>query len=156
MQIKTISINELTPYENNARINDNAVNAVANSIKEFGFKVPIIIDRNNVIIAGHTRVKAAKACGMKEVPCICADDLSDEQARAFRLADNKLAELSMWDYDKLYQELEKIPDIDMSKFELTIDEQSIKKPEAKTYTNVLGGVFKTDDKARKELMALLR
>lgn len=109
------NIDDLIPYENNPRINDNGVEALAESIKEFGFKVPIIIDSDGVIIAGHTRLKACKKLGIEEVPCIVADDLTDEQVKAFRLADNKVAELSDWDLDKLKEEIEEL-DIDMTKY----------------------------------------
>ena len=88
MEIKNLKIQDLKPYEKNPRKNDEAVNFVAESIKQFGFKVPIIIDKNNVIVAGHTRFKAAKKLGISEVPCIVADDLTEEQIKAFRLADN--------------------------------------------------------------------
>lgn len=96
MDIKIIykSTNKIVPYENNPRLNDEAVEAVANSIKQFGFKVPIIIDSSNIIVAGHTRLKAAKQLGMDKVPCIVADDLTEEQIRAFRLVDNKVSELA--------------------------------------------------------------
>lgn len=116
MEIIQKNIEELKPYKNNPRHNDMAVDAVANSIKEFGFKVPIIIDKNDEIIAGHTRLKAAKQLGLKEVPCIIADDLSDEQIKAFRLADNKVAELADWDLSLLESELKNIPNIDMMEF----------------------------------------
>ena len=92
MNIVNFKIEDLIPYENNPRINDDAVEYVKNSIKEFGFKVPIVIDKNNVIVAGHTRYKACKELGIKEIPCIVADDLTDEQVKAFRLADNKVSE----------------------------------------------------------------
>ena len=108
---------DLIPYENNARINDDAVEFVANSIKEFGFKNPIIIDNNNVIIAGHTRLKAAEKLGIKNVPCIIADDLTEEQIKAFRIADNSTAQIAEWDMDKLMTELETI-DYDMEQFGL--------------------------------------
>ena len=108
--------NDLIPYANNPRLNDNAVDAVAASIKEFGFKVPIVVDSENVIINGHTRLKAAHKLGLKQVPCIVADDLTPEQVKAFRLADNKTSELAEWDMDKLDIELGEIPDIDMSAF----------------------------------------
>lgn len=114
-------LNELKPYENNPRINDGAVEYVANSIKEFGFKVPIVIDKDNVIIAGHTRYKASKQLGIKSVPCIIADDLSEEQVKAFRLADNKVSEQSDWDYDLLNIELSGISDIDMGRFDFNVD-----------------------------------
>lgn len=117
MEIIYKNIDELIPYENNPRLNDEAVEYVKNSIKEFGFKVPIVIDKDNVIIAGHTRIKASKELGIKDIPCIIADDLTEEQVKAFRLADNKVAEKSMWDYNKLDEELDSILDIDMSMFD---------------------------------------
>lgn len=120
MEIIYKNINELIPYENNPRINDEAVEYVKNSIKEFGFKVPIVIDKDNVIIAGHTRIKASKELGIKDIPCIIADDLTEEQVKAFRLADNKVAEKSLWDYSKLDEELEDILNIDMSIFDFNI------------------------------------
>ena len=109
-------IEDISPYENNPRNNDEAVDAVAESIQEFGFKIPIVISGDNVVVAGHTRIKAAKKLGMKEVPCIVADDLNEEQIRAFRLADNKSAEIATWDEEKLEQELAQIMNIDMSVF----------------------------------------
>lgn len=109
-------INDITPYEKNPRKNDNAVKYVAESIKQFGFKVPIVIDKNNIIVAGHTRFKAAKKLNLSEVPCIIADDLTDEQVKAFRLADNKVAEKAEWDFDLLNEELDEILDFDMSDF----------------------------------------
>lgn len=116
MNITNIPLKNLKPYENNPRKNDDAVKYVAESIKEFGFKVPIVIDKNNVIVAGHTRYKAAKKLKMSEVPCIIADDLTDEQIKAFRLADNKVAEKAEWDFDLLNTELDDIIDLDMELF----------------------------------------
>lgn len=116
MQITDMSVNDLTPYENNPRRNEHAVKYVANSIKQFGFKVPIVIDKNNVVVAGHTRLLAAKELGLETVPCIRADDLTDEQVKAFRLADNKVSEMSSWDFEALDQELAELDDIDMSSF----------------------------------------
>lgn len=115
MNIVMKKLTELKEYENNPRNNDDAVDAVAKSIEEFGFKVPIVITSDHVIIAGHTRLKASKQLGLKEVPCIVADDLTDEQIKAFRLADNKTAELASWDFSKLEDELELI-EMDMSLF----------------------------------------
>lgn len=100
MKVIEMKIDDVKPYENNPRNNNEAVQYVANSIKEFGFKVPIIIDKENIIVAGHTRLKAAKKLGMEKVPCIMADDLTDEQIRAFRLADNKVGEKATWDEKK--------------------------------------------------------
>ena len=127
-------LEDLTPYENNPRLNDAAVDAVAKSIEEFGFKVPIVIDKDGVIVAGHTRLKAAKQLHIDEVPCIIADDLSDEELKAFRLADNKVSELAEWDFDKLDAELADI-DFDMSDFGFdfnTIDEENDKFDDADT------------------------
>lgn len=108
MEIVEKKPSELKEYENNPRNNDDAVPYVKESIKNFGFKVPIIIDKNNVIIAGHTRLKAAKELKLKKVPCIYADDLTDEQVKAFRLADNKVSEFSNWNFQLLDMELAEI------------------------------------------------
>lgn len=115
MKIFNKKVNELIAYDNNPRNNDTAVDAVASSIKEFGFKVPIIITKENVIVAGHTRLKASVKLGLNEVPCIIADDLNEEQIKAFRLVDNKTSELATWDFSKLEEELENI-NIDMLQF----------------------------------------
>ena len=115
MQIIDKKLTELKEYEKNPRRNEQAVDAVAASIREFGFKVPIIIDRDGVIVAGHTRLKAARKLGLDTVPCIIADDLSPEQIQAFRLADNKTAELAEWDPELLLQELGALT-IDMEQF----------------------------------------
>lgn len=116
MQVKTVSIDQIKPYENNPRNNDDAVDAVANSIKEFGWQQPIVVDNGGVIIAGHTRYKAAKQLKLKEVPIVVADNLTEEQVNAYRLADNKSGELATWDDDELQEELDKILDIDMTDF----------------------------------------
>ena len=115
MQIIDKRVEDLIPYENNPRINDGAVDAVAASISRFGWKVPIVIDKNNVVVTGHTRLKAAKALGLDTVPCILADDLSEEQVRAFRLVDNKTGELAGWDFGALEEELADLT-IDLSDF----------------------------------------
>ena len=109
MEIKTLQISDLKPYERNPRKNDNAVDAVASSIRTFGFKVPIVIDADNVIVCGHTRYKAAQKLGLDSVPCVIADDLSPEQVKAFRLADNKTAELAEWNAALLAEELNSFP-----------------------------------------------
>ena len=117
MQIHDISISLLREYDNNPRNNDGAVDAVAKSIREFGFKVPVVVDTDNVIVCGHTRMKAARELGMETVPCIIADDLTPEQIRAFRLADNKTAELAGWDFAKLEEELAALAaEFDMTAF----------------------------------------
>ena len=117
LQIESINIDDIKPYKNNPRNNDDAVEYVRNSIKEFGFKVPIVIDKNNVVVTGHTRLKAAKQLGYTNLPCIRADDLTEDQIKAFRIADNRVSEFSTWDYDKLDIELEEI-NLDMGDFGL--------------------------------------
>lgn len=124
MNLVSVRLQDLQPYENNPRINDNAIDSVANSIKEFGFKVPIVITKDNVIVAGHTRYKASLQLGLEEVPCIIAGDLTDEQIKAFRLADNKVSELADWDFEKLEQELAEIS-LDMSLFSFDLENDSI-------------------------------
>lgn len=115
MKIIEKNIDSLTPYHNNPRHNEKAVAAVAESIREFGFKVPIVIDSGGVVVTGHTRLKAAESLGMKKVPCIIADDLTPEQIKAFRVADNKVSELAEWDFEKLEQELAGLS-FDMERF----------------------------------------
>lgn len=115
-KITIMALTDITPYENNPRNNEEAVEKVANSIKEFGFNQPIVVDKDNVIIVGHTRYLAAQELGLTEAPVIVAGNLSDEQARAYRLADNKTGELAGWDFEKLALELEQIEDINMSDF----------------------------------------
>ena len=105
MKIINKKIKEIKPYENNPRKNDEAVKYVAESIKQFGFKVPIVVDKDNVIVAGHTRYKASQELGLEEVPCIVADDLNEEQIKAYRLADNKVSEKAEWDLDILNDEI---------------------------------------------------
>lgn len=126
MTVLDMPIGELIPYENNPRNNEDAVDKVAASIREFGFRVPIIVDKNNVIVAGHTRLKAAELLGLEIVPVIRADDLSDEQIKAYRLADNKTAEFADWDFSKLEEELAELAEIDMTAFgfeEMKIEEK---------------------------------
>ena len=120
IKIEYLNLSDLKPYENNPRNNDRAVEEVAKSIKEFGFKVPIVIDKNNVIITGHTRYKACERLGIKKVPCIRANDLTKDQVKAFRLADNKVSELATWDMDKLEIELGMIQ-LDMEEFGFELD-----------------------------------
>lgn len=116
MDIKELSINSIKPYANNPRRNDGAVDAVAASIKEFGFQQPLVIDRNGVIVVGHTRFKAAKKLGYKTVPCVVADDLTEEQINAYRLADNKTNELAEWDAELLEAEIKDLPSMNMAPF----------------------------------------
>ena len=118
-------IKAVKPYAGNPRINKDSVDKVAASLKEFGFRQPIVVDKNNVIIVGHTRLLAAKKLKMTEVPVLVADDMTEEQVRAYRLADNKTAEFSQWDLDKLGFELDNIADIDMEQFgfDISADEE---------------------------------
>lgn len=118
------ALDELIPYANNPRKNDAAVKYVAASMDEFGCKVPLVIDKNGVIVAGHTRYKAARSLGWTHVPCIVADDLSDEQVKAFRLADNKVSEVAEWDDDALDIELEDIVGIDMEQFGFVFEDEN--------------------------------
>ena len=115
METREIRIEDIKPYENNPRYNDNAVDAVAKSIEEFGFQQPLVLDKDNVIIVGHTRYKASLKLGLKTVPCVIADNLSEEKVKAYRLADNKVGELAHWDYTALNIELGEI-EMDMSDF----------------------------------------
>lgn len=124
MKIQDLDINEIIPYANNPRNNAAAIDAVAASIKEFGFKVPVVIDRNNILITGHTRLEAAKKLGITKIPAIRASDLTDAQVKAFRLADNKVAEIAEWDDKALAAELQALDDMDfdMSEFGFSDDE----------------------------------
>ena len=128
MDIIELPVKAIKPYAKNPRKNDKAVEYVANSIRQFGFKVPIVIDSNYEIVCGHTRWKAAKTIGMESVPCVMADDLTPEQVKAFRLADNKTAEMAGWDFDLLEQEFNDIdPELfDMSDFGFFQDETPVK------------------------------
>lgn len=123
LNVKMMPIGDVVPYEKNPRLNDQAVDAVASSIREFGFKVPIVVDSKGVVVSGHTRLKAAKTLGLDEVPVIVADDLDDTKIKAFRLADNKVAELADWDESLLIKELEELDDLnyDMGQFEFELD-----------------------------------
>lgn len=129
MNVQELKLKDIKPYGKNPRKNDDAVPYVAESIKQFGFKVPIVIDKNNVIVAGHTRYKAAKKLGFKSVPCIIADDLTDEQIKAFRLADNKVSEKAEWDLDLLDSEIEGIFDIDMTDFGFELESEELEAEE---------------------------
>lgn len=121
MDIKVQKTEDLIPYEKNPRHNEDAITAVAKSIKKFGFKVPIVVDASNVIVNGHTRLKAAKYLGLKEVPTIIADDLTPEQIKAFRLVDNKVGEIATWDEELLNAELDELADLDFDMTEFGFD-----------------------------------
>ena len=112
MKIQELDITEIIPYANNPRNNAAAIDAVAASIREFGFKVPVVIDKNNILITGHTRLEAAKKLGLEKIPAIRAADLTEAQVKAFRLADNKVAEIATWDDSLLAGELQALDDLD--------------------------------------------
>lgn len=107
-QVEWLEINSLNPYENNARKNDATIPYLKNSIQRFGFRVPLVVGKGNVVVCGHTRLKAALELGMEKLPCVRADDLTDAELKAFRLADNKVQELSGWDFEKLDAEMEQL------------------------------------------------
>ena len=141
MIIEDIPISAVKPYEKNPRKNDKAVDGVAESIKQFGFKQPIVIDKNGVIVAGHTRYKAALKLGFDTVPCVRADDLTQKQIKAYRILDNKLNELASWDFEMLGEELEtfefdfepfdvEIPTFDWEDF-LDVEENGNRQPTTK-------------------------
>ena len=141
MQIVEKKIGDIKPYEKNPRKNDSAVDAVANSISQFGFKVPVVIDKDNIIICGHTRYKAAQKLGLGVVPCVIADDLTEEQIKAYRLADNKVAELAEWDIDLLGEELDGIFDIDMSDFGFDMAEEEDTQTEREDLSDKVGETY---------------
>lgn len=123
MNVQQVKIEKVKPYDKNPRKNKAAVDYVANSIKEFGFQQPIVVDKDMVVIAGHTRLKAAKKLKLKEVPVVIADNLTEEQVKAYRLADNKTAEKAEWDFDLLTDELLSLQelDFDMEQFGFDFD-----------------------------------
>ena len=155
IKIEYLKTDELIPYANNPRNNDEAVDYVANSIKEFGFKVPCVIDNEKNVVCGHTRLKAAKKLGIKEVPCIIADDLTEEQIDAFRLADNKTSEAATWDFEKLEIELESISGIDMSEFGFDIsvvEESETKEREDINYHESISVVIDCKNEEQAEMI----
>lgn len=153
MNIIEKSLSQIKPYEKNPRKNDEAVKYVAESIKEFGFKVPIVIDKKGVIICGHTRYKAAQTLGLKTVPCIVADDLTPKQIKAYRIADNKVSDYSIWDNKILLEELGDLADI-FTGFDIgTLDFDVFNEKENAVVENNEYGtqweiVFKSSDKSK--------
>ena len=148
MKIEYVKTESLIPYENNPRFNEKAVDQVAKSIKDFGFRVPITINKENIVITGHTRLLAAKKLGMREVPVIAIEDLTDDQIRAYRLVDNKVAEIATWNYELLEKELQEI-DLNLDEFNFEIpgadsrlkdDDYKINLP--KTPKSQLGDIYK--------------
>lgn len=132
MKVIERDLTTIRPYENNPRQNDAAVEYVANSLRAFGWKQPIVIDRDGVIVAGHTRYKAALSLGMSKAPCVIADDLTEEQVKAYRLADNKVGEIATWDFSLLEEQLAEIQDINMEDFGF-LDEVEELEPEEDDY-----------------------
>ena len=129
MQIVDVKLSDLKPYKRNAKTHPaEQVEHIANSLREFGWKQPIVIDKDNVIVCGHGRLLAAKSLGWETAPCVYADDLTDEQIKAFRLSDNKTAE-SDWDFDFLNIELDDILDIDMSQFGFDLGDEDEPEPD---------------------------
>lgn len=121
IEVTYLPIFSVKPYEKNPRRNDDAVDAVAASIREFGFKVPIVVDKDGIIIAGHTRYKAAVKLGLCEVPCVKAEHLTPKQVKAYRLADNKTGELAEWDSALLNFELSSLEAVfDMTQFGFSV------------------------------------
>ena len=127
MKIHEINVSNIKPYKHNPETTRSGHQGVAESIKQFGFKVPIVLDKNNEIVAGHTRLKAAIELGLETVPCLIADDLSDAEIKAFRLADNKTAEFAEWDFELLSSELEELSqlnlDFSMADFGFELDDE---------------------------------
>ena len=117
MQIQNVPITSVKPYEKNPRFNDDAVDAVAKSIKEFGWQQPIVVDKDMTVICGHTRLRSAERLGLTEVPVIVADNLTPEQVKAYRIADNKTGEIAEWNYDLLPFEIKDLQD---ANFDLSI------------------------------------
>ena len=130
------NLDDIIPYYNNPRRNEKALDALVESIKEFGFKNPIILDKDSVIIAGHTRRLAALRLGMKEVPCIYANDLTEEQVTAFRLADNRVQSFSKWDEKKLAKEISELVNFDMTDFGFSEKEMEVAEDITRTVEKV--------------------
>ena len=122
LRVKWVPVGEVRPYPGNPRRNEAAVEAVAASIREFGWRQPIVVDADGTIVCGHTRYKAARALGEEQVPVTVAADLTPEQVAAYRLADNKVGELAEWDDGLLSLELDGIFDIDMGEFGFDLDD----------------------------------
>jgi site-specific DNA-methyltransferase (adenine-specific) len=132
MKIEYIGIDKIKPYHNNPRKNDNAIEPVSKSIQQFGWQQPIVVDGEMVIIVGHTRYEAAKKLGLDKVPVVIATGLSKEQARSYRLVDNKTGDLSRWDTNKLLQELDALIGFDLSAYDLSIPDFEVKESTAET------------------------
>lgn len=139
LRIEYVPVDRIRPYENNPRLNEDAIPLVRKSIEEFGFQVPLVLDKDLVVVTGHTRLAAAKELGMTELPCVIAKDLSPEKAKAFRLADNKVSEAAGWDFTALQYEMEELGDFgfDMEDFGFidydAIDDMPVAPDDARTH-----------------------
>jgi len=118
LKIEYLDIDTIKPYKKNPRNNDKAIDYIKKSIEEFGFKNPILLDKNNVIIAGHTRYEASKKIGLKQVPCIIVNNLNEEQIKAFRIVDNKSSEIATWNNEKMIEEIKSIDVNQLEKFDI--------------------------------------
>jgi len=156
MRLETLKLKDIKPYERNPRMNDNAVDEVAKSIEAYGYRNRIIVDKNHVIIAGHTRKRALEKLGWKEAECWIADDLNDDQVRALRIADNKTSDFSIWDNKLLLEELEDLKDLDLyTGFDYSAfdDFDMLNDGKSSTVTESADGayyeiVFKSEDKSK--------
>lgn len=155
-ELKWEPIKSIRPYEKNPRRNDEAVDAVAASIREFGWQQPIVVDKDGVIIAGHTRYKAAKKLKCDAVPVVVADDLTEDQVKAYRLADNKTGELAEWDTALLDEELAELADFDMLQFGFLDDEENVepKQREEASYHENVSVVVECENDAEAERVFL--
>lgn len=155
-ELKWEPIKSIRPYEKNPRRNDEAVDAVAASIREFGWQQPIVVDKDGVIIAGHTRYKAAKKLKCDTVPVVVADNLTEDQVKAYRLADNKTGELAEWDTALLGEELAELADFDMSQFGFLDDEENVepKQREEASYHENVSVVVECENDAEAERVFL--
>ena len=144
MQIEELEIRKIKPYEKNPRKNDAAVDGVAESIKQFGFKQPIVVDKDNVIVVGHTRYKAAKKLGLETVPCVRADDLTKDQVKAYRILDNKLNELATWDFATLQAELNNFD------YQLGELDKYLSRPSTESYVVFEQGSPTTDERTENQ------
>lgn len=125
MKLQTVEIGTIVPYENNPRFNDNAVEAVAESIRQCSYVQPIIVDENMVVLAGHTRLKALKVLGVEKVRVLIYEGLTDEQKRKFRYLDNKTGEAAIWDLKKLEEELDGLDLGELDFFNMTVGEYTV-------------------------------